>query len=68
MTDTTFRTGIGRRALLAGLAPLPLAGPGAAGHLGTFTQALYDEGKKQGWIVIRMKEDWKRIFAFGQPA
>ena len=36
-------------------------------RVGTFTQALYDEGKKQGWIVIRMKEDWKRIFAFGQP-
>jgi phosphoglycolate phosphatase-like HAD superfamily hydrolase len=32
--------------------------------VGTFTQALYDEGKKQGWIVISMKDDWKRIFAF----
>jgi len=32
--------------------------------VGTFTQALYDEAMKQGWIVIRMKNDWKRIFAF----
>ena len=32
--------------------------------VGTFTQALYDEAKKQGWIVISMKNDWKRIFAF----
>jgi phosphoglycolate phosphatase-like HAD superfamily hydrolase len=33
-------------------------------RVGTFTQALYDEAKKQGWIVISMKKDWKRIFAF----
>ena len=32
--------------------------------VGTFTQALYDEAKKQGWIVISMKNDWKQIFAF----
>ncbi len=31
---------------------------------GTFTQALYDEAKKDGWLVISMKNDWKRIFAF----
>jgi len=35
-----------------------------ATHVGAFTQALYDEAKKQGWVVIRMKDDWKRIFAF----
>jgi phosphoglycolate phosphatase-like HAD superfamily hydrolase len=35
-----------------------------ATKVGTFTQALYDEAKKQGWIVISMKNDWKRIFAF----
>ena len=34
--------------------------------VGTFTQALYDEAKKQGWTVISMKNDWKRIFAFEQ--
>jgi len=34
--------------------------------VGTFTQALYDEAKKNGWTVISMKNDWKRIFAFEQ--
>jgi phosphoserine phosphatase len=33
-------------------------------HVGTFPQALMDEAKKNGWIVISMKNDWKRIFAF----
>src|SRR6267143_5531170 len=32
--------------------------------VGTFTQALYDEAKKQAWTVISMKNDWKQIFAF----
>jgi phosphoglycolate phosphatase-like HAD superfamily hydrolase len=32
--------------------------------VGTFTQDLYDEAKKDDWIVISMKNDWKRIFAF----
>jgi hypothetical protein len=32
--------------------------------VGTFTQALYDKAKKDGWTVISMKNDWKRIFAF----
>jgi hypothetical protein len=32
--------------------------------VGTFTQALYDEAKKDGWTVISMKNEWKRIFAF----
>ena len=32
--------------------------------VGTFTQALYDVAKKQGWTVISMKNDWKRVFAF----
>jgi len=32
--------------------------------VGTFTQALYDEAQNKGWIVISMKNDWKRIFAF----
>ena len=35
-----------------------------ATKVGAFTQALYDEAKKQGWVVISMKNDWKRIFAF----
>ena len=33
-------------------------------QVGTFTQALYDEAKKDGWTVISMKNDWKKIFAF----
>ena len=32
--------------------------------VGTFTQALYDEAQKKNWVVISMKSDWKRIFAF----
>ncbi len=32
--------------------------------VGTFTQDLYDEAKKDGWTVISMKDDWKRILAF----
>jgi phosphoglycolate phosphatase-like HAD superfamily hydrolase len=34
--------------------------------VGAFTQSLYDEAKKQGWIIISMKNDWKRIFSFEQ--
>jgi phosphoglycolate phosphatase-like HAD superfamily hydrolase len=30
--------------------------------VGTFTQALYDEAQKKGWVVISMKDDWKRVF------
>jgi phosphoglycolate phosphatase-like HAD superfamily hydrolase len=33
-------------------------------RVGTFTQALYDEAKKDGWTVISMKNDWRRIFTF----
>jgi hypothetical protein len=32
--------------------------------VGTFPQALYDQAIKQGWIVISMKNDWKRVFSF----
>jgi phosphoserine phosphatase len=32
--------------------------------VGTFTQALYDEAKKNAWTVISMKKDWKVIFPF----
>jgi phosphoglycolate phosphatase-like HAD superfamily hydrolase len=35
-----------------------------ATKVGTFTQALYDEAKKDGWTIISMKNDWKRIFPF----
>lgn len=33
-------------------------------NVGTFTQALFDEARKDGWTVISMKNDWKRIFSF----
>jgi hypothetical protein len=32
--------------------------------VGTFPQALYALAKKQGWVVISMKSDWKQVFAF----
>ncbi|WP_421724335.1 HAD family hydrolase [Bauldia sp.] len=32
--------------------------------IGVFTQALMDQAKSDGWHVVSMKEDWKRIFAF----
>jgi phosphoglycolate phosphatase-like HAD superfamily hydrolase len=32
--------------------------------VGAFTQELYDEAMNDGWLVISMKKDWKRIFAF----
>ena len=28
------------------------------------SQALYDEATKNGWVVVRMKNDWKKILAF----
>lgn len=30
--------------------------------VGTFSQALMDEAKERGWIVVSMKNDWKIIF------
>ena len=35
-----------------------------ASRVGTFTQALYDEAKKSDWLIVSMKSDWKRIFAW----
>ena len=34
--------------------------------LGAFTQALYEQAKKEGWTVVSMKDDWKQVFAFEQ--
>jgi phosphoglycolate phosphatase-like HAD superfamily hydrolase len=31
--------------------------------VGTFSQALMDEAKQKGWVVISMKTDWKTIFS-----
>ena len=35
-----------------------------ATKVGSFTQALYDQAKKEGWTVVSMKDDWKKIFSF----
>lgn len=32
--------------------------------MGAFTPALYEQTKKEGWTVVSMKNDWKRIFGF----
>jgi len=37
---------------------------GAESKIGTLSDALMAEAKKQGWVVISMKNDWKRIFPF----
>jgi len=36
----------------------------AESKIGTFSDALMAEAKKNGWTVISMKDDWKTIFAF----
>ncbi len=38
-----------------------------ASNIGTFTQKLYDEAGKSGWVVISMKNDWKHLFSFDVP-
>jgi haloacid dehalogenase-like hydrolase len=37
---------------------------GAESKIGTFSDALMAEAKKDGWTVISMKDDWKQIFSF----
>jgi len=32
--------------------------------VGSFSQEMYDMARKQDWIVVSMKDDWRRIFAF----
>ena len=39
---------------------------GPQSKVGTFSDALMAEAKKRGWVVISMKNDWKRIFAWQQ--
>lgn len=36
--------------------------------VGAFPQSLLDQAKKNGWHVISMKKDWKRIFSFDELA
>ncbi len=37
---------------------------GAESKIGTFSDALMAEAKKNSWTMISMKDDWKTIFAF----
>ena len=37
---------------------------GAESKIGTFSDALMAEAKKNAWTVISMKDDWKTIFPF----
>jgi phosphoglycolate phosphatase-like HAD superfamily hydrolase len=37
---------------------------GAESKIGTFSDSLMAEAKDNGWTVIRMQRDWKRVFAF----
>jgi len=39
---------------------------GPESKIGTFSDALMNEAKQRGWVVISMKNDWKRIFAWEQ--
>ena len=39
---------------------------GPESKVGTFSDALMAEANKRGWVVISMKNDWKRIFAWEQ--
>ena len=34
--------------------------------VGAFTQALYDQSKKQGWTVISMENEWRHISTFSR--
>jgi hypothetical protein len=37
---------------------------GPESKVGTFSDALMAEAKKNGWTVISMKNDWARVFPF----
>ncbi len=37
---------------------------GPESKIGTFSEALMSEAKQRGWVVISMKNDWKRIFSW----
>jgi hypothetical protein len=37
---------------------------GAESKIGTFSDSLMDEAKKNGWMVVSIKNDWQRVFAF----
>jgi phosphoglycolate phosphatase-like HAD superfamily hydrolase len=36
-------------------------------RVGTFPDPLYHEAVKNGWVIVSMANDWKRVFAFETP-
>lgn len=40
---------------------------GTKSPIGTFSDSLMAEAKANGWTVVSMKDDWKRVFAFETP-
>ena len=34
--------------------------------VGTFSPLLLDEARQRGWVVISMKNDWKRVFPWSE--
>jgi hypothetical protein len=32
--------------------------------IGPFPRALYDQARRQGWVIVSMKNDWKHVFTF----
>lgn len=32
--------------------------------IGTFSKTLMEEANKKGWVIVSMKNDWKKIFSF----
>jgi phosphoserine phosphatase len=40
---------------------------GAKTKIGTFSDSLMSEARRQNWVVISMKNDWRRVFPFEQP-
>jgi hypothetical protein len=44
---------------------VPVIGAGMASRkVGTSTQELFDEARRDGWMIISMKNDWKTIFVW----
>ena len=39
---------------------------GAESKIGTFSDSLASEAARNGWSVVSIKDDWKRVFAFGE--
>jgi phosphoglycolate phosphatase-like HAD superfamily hydrolase len=37
---------------------------GPDSKIGTFSDALMAEARQKGWVVISMKDDWKRVFSW----